>query len=140
MTGGRAPRQEVPRDVLRRIVVLDVAVVAVAAVAAATLVGPGSWDVHPVAVAVAIAAFAIAEAVVVTMQLGGSAQAFSLSEAPLVAGLLILPAPVLLLTRVVGSAVALVAVRRQPPFKVVFNLAVIVAETAFAVGLLRLIG
>ena len=67
--------------------------------------------------------FAAAEVLVVHVQFRREAHSFSLNEIPLVVGLFTLAPAELVLAQVAGAALSLVLHRRQPPVKLVFNLA-----------------
>ena len=83
--------------------------------------------------------YGLAEVLVVHLQFRRDTHSFSLSEIPLVVGLFFLRPSELLLALVVGSAVALALHRRQPPIKLVFNLANLACVTSAAVLVFRLI-
>ncbi len=68
------------------------------------------------------AAFALTDIFVIHVPLRRNAYTISCSEVPLVIGLLVLPPPLLLLSRLVAGAPVLILHRRQAPMKVVFNL------------------
>ena len=83
------------------------------------------------------AAFAAAEVFVVHLQIRRNAHSYSLSEAPLVIGLVFL-APVALITaRVVGAVSALVLHRHQRGVKLAFNIAHLSLEACLAVAIFR---
>src|SRR5271157_2946889 len=67
--------------------------------------------------------FYVAEAMVIHLHVGQSAQSFSLVEFPLVAGLVMFAPIELIVARMVGAGLALAINRRQPPVKLAFNLA-----------------
>jgi diguanylate cyclase (GGDEF)-like protein len=73
--------------------------------------------------AVLAIAFCLVEVVPIHLEWAGQAYSMSLSEVPLVLGLFFCPTSLLVLARVVGSGVALVCARKQPPHKVAFNMA-----------------
>jgi len=79
-------------------------------------------------------AFAATEACVLHVQVRRETRSISLSEIPLVLGLFLSAPLTLLVGRLLGTTVALVAVRRQPALKVLFNLALAGTETALAVA------
>jgi diguanylate cyclase (GGDEF)-like protein len=83
--------------------------------------------------------FAIAESCVVHVHVDRQAHTFSLSEIPLVLGLAFATPGGLLIGRVVGSFVALAAVRRQPPLKIAFNLAYFTLDVGVAIVITRVI-
>ena len=86
-----------------------------------------------------VAIFGATEARQVFVHFRSNSHSFSLSELPLVIGLLFASTPVLLSSRLVGSLLALGVFRRQRPVKVVCNLAVHVIEAEVATCLLALI-
>ncbi len=67
--------------------------------------------------------FYIAEAKVIHLHIGRSAHSFSMSELPLVVGLVLVAPVEFIFARMVGSALALVINRRQRSVKLFFNLA-----------------
>jgi diguanylate cyclase (GGDEF)-like protein len=79
-------------------------------------------------------AFAATESSVLHIQRSREARSVSMSELPLVLGLFFASPLTLLLGRLAGGAVALVGLRRGPPLKTAFNLALFAAETAVAVA------
>jgi diguanylate cyclase (GGDEF)-like protein len=95
------------------------------------------WQPPPWALVVM---FAVTEAVVLHVQLRRETQAISLSEIPLVLALLYVAPITLLWTRLIGSAAVLVAYRRQPRLKVLYNLTMQAAEVSLAEWLLQWIG
>jgi diguanylate cyclase (GGDEF)-like protein len=97
---------------------------------------PTTADVH-LSVWVVIALFAIAESCVVHMYINRQARTFSLSEIPLLLGLAYLSPVALIVGRLVGSALALAIVRRQPPTKLAFNLSYFLLDSALAVIVYR---
>jgi diguanylate cyclase (GGDEF)-like protein len=76
-------------------------------------------------------AFALAQAVVLDIQLGREARSVSLSEAPFVVGLLALGPAAFLTARVLGGLATQLLVRRQyrSPWKLLFNGALMTAES-----------
>jgi diguanylate cyclase (GGDEF)-like protein len=83
------------------------------------------------------ALFVIAEWWRVCLYFRSSAHSFSLSEMPLVIGLLLADPSGMVLARVIGAAVAMGVLRRQPPVKLLFNLGLFALEAeaaAIAVG------
>ncbi|GAA0638554.1 hypothetical protein GCM10009547_48440 [Sporichthya brevicatena] len=76
--------------------------------------------------------FAVAEMVVLHIQIRREAQTVSLSEIPLVVGLFMAGPEGLLVGRVVGSLLIFVFHRRQAPIKVAFNTALVFASGALA--------
>jgi diguanylate cyclase (GGDEF)-like protein len=83
--------------------------------------------------------FLIAESCVVHVHVDRQAHTFSLSEIPIVLGLAYATPGGLLLGRLVGSFIALAAVRRQPPLKIAFNLAYFGLDVGLAVIITHLI-
>ena len=83
--------------------------------------------------------FAAAETCVVHVQVRREAQTISLSEVPLVLGLLLAQPEHLLLARLVGALLGLLLARRQPVIKVAFNLAVSLAEVSVATAVFALV-
>ena len=67
----------------------------------------------------------------------GQAYSLSLSEAPLVIGLLTCPTWGFVLARVAGGALALVCFRKQPRQKLAFNVALQLLEVCLAVIVFR---
>ncbi|MEM9037433.1 MAG: EAL domain-containing protein [Actinomycetota bacterium] len=96
------------------------------------LVDVGLWP----ALAVAVAFFA-AEPLVFHIEARNEAVSFSPTELPLAFGLLFLAPHELVIARLLAAALALVIVRRQPPFKFSFNLSFYAAETLVAYAVLR---
>jgi diguanylate cyclase (GGDEF)-like protein len=86
---------------------------------------------------VVIALFAIAESCVVHVYIDRQARTFSLSEIPLLLGLAYLSPVALIVGRLVGSALALAIVRRQPATKLAFNLSYFLLDTGLAVIVYR---
>jgi len=66
-----------------------------------------------------------------------NSHSFSLSEIPLVLGLFLSTPSELILARLVGGAVVMALVRRQPPIKLTFNLSVFTIEATVATILLN---
>ena len=67
-------------------------------------------------------AFFLTESVVIHLHIGRSAHSLSMAEVPLVFGLFFLSPTAFLTARMIGAGLALVAVRRQRPTKLAFNL------------------
>jgi diguanylate cyclase (GGDEF)-like protein len=84
---------------------------------------------------VLFAAFCAAEVQPLHMEWAGQAYSLSLSEVPLVVGLLCFRSPLFIVARVLGSGVALAIHRRQPPVKLGFNIAVQFFEASVALAL-----
>jgi diguanylate cyclase (GGDEF)-like protein len=79
-----------------------------------------------------IAGFALAECLVVHLEFRREVHSISMSELPLVLGLLLFPPGQLLAARLVGAALALVIHRRQLSVKLAFNLSNFALETTLA--------
>src|SRR3954453_15486386 len=107
----------------RRIVVLGLAILVCALILDFTALGIDADDVAQLNLSVlAIAvAFAVAEFVVLHIERGKNAFSVSLSELPLIVGLFTVPVSGLVAARVVGGALALAFVRKQPATKLFFN-------------------
>jgi PAS domain S-box-containing protein len=82
-------------------------------------------------------AFAAAEIGVIHLSVRGQAVTVSLAEIPLVIGFYFASPELLVLSQLLGTAVALVVVRRQAPVKLVFNLALFTLTTSIAVVVFR---
>ena len=91
-----------------------------------------SWEVLAASVILAIAFFAV-EAMPLHLEWSGQAYSLTLSEFPLVIGLLCWPTLLLIPARVVGGAAALTLHRKQPTQKLIFNVAMQYLEAAVAV-------
>jgi diguanylate cyclase (GGDEF)-like protein len=89
--------------------------------------------------AIAIA-FAATEASVLHLQVKREAQTVSLSELPLVLGLFFASPVGLVAGRALGAGVVLVALRRTPPLKTAFNLALMTAEVCVALAVFHGLG
>lgn len=81
----------------------------------------------------------LAELTVVHMRYHRHAQSFSMSEVPLVLGLFMTAPLGMLAAQLIGNAAALVINRRQPPVKLLFNLAQFGFQGALAIAVFRLI-
>ena len=81
-------------------------------------------------------AFAVFEMAVVQVHLRTDAHTITLSDVPMVLGLLLASPFALIVGRLIGSAVAL-AYRRRGPMKAAFNLAMYYLETVVAIAFLR---
>ena len=90
-----------------------------------------------VSVWLVIALFAVAESCVLHVYIDRQARTFSLSEIPLLIGLAYLSPVALVAGRLIGSAVALAIVRRQPVTKLAFNLSYFLLDTSLAVIVYR---
>ena len=78
-------------------------------------------------------AFGLAEVAVVHLIVRNQAVTVSLSEIPLVVGFYFLAPAYLVFAQFVGAGIALVVFRRQPPLKLVFNLAVFSLGSSLAI-------
>ncbi|MGH2756063.1 MAG: ATP-binding protein [Actinomycetota bacterium] len=76
--------------------------------------------------------FGLAEIYVAHLQFRREAQSFSLSEIPLVIGLIFLSPAALVLAQLVGAGTSLILHRRQSPLKFAFNLSHFCIETTLA--------
>ncbi len=76
--------------------------------------------------------FALAELYPVHLHRGRDTHSFSLSEIPLVLGLVVLEPGLLVAARVIGAGVVLVVARRQRRIKLGFNLAHLLVEVSLA--------
>ncbi|GAB7193475.1 EAL domain-containing protein [Kineococcus sp. NUM-3379] len=79
-------------------------------------------------------AFLAVESIVINVQVRREATAVSISELPLVLGLFLATPAELLVGRVVGALLAMVVVRRSPPLKTAFNVALMGVETCVALA------
>ena len=96
-------------------------------------VDPPSTLDHPAYPLLAlVAGFALAECLVVHVEFRREVQSISMSELPMVIGLLLFPPSQLLVARLVGAAAALVLHRRQLNVKLVFNLCNFALEATVA--------
>lgn len=93
----------------------------------------------PLMLAVLVFLFAAAEIFPVHLHFDGNTHSFSLSEIPLAYGLFFVPGPDLLIVRILGAGGALLLHRKQPPTKLLFNLACFTLESRLAVAVFRLI-
>ena len=113
-------------------IALAIAAVAVFWTRLAHVVPPG--DETPMPWWLLAAMFAVTEILVVHLRLGREALTVSMSEIPLVLGLISVSPGRLLTAQLVGVVVVLIAVRRQPAIKLVFNLASYALETCVALA------
>ena len=117
-----------------RLVRVELVMAAVAAALLAT--GPVRAHRSDSALALALLVLAVAFFAVESMPLhlewSGQAYSLTLSELPLVIGLLAWPSPWLVLARVVGGGAALLLHRHQPAHKLLFNLATLFLEATVA--------
>ncbi len=77
--------------------------------------------------------FLVGELLAVHLEVRGSAHTYSLSEIPTVMALFYASPSEVVICRVIGSAVALIFVRRNSPVKLAFNLGLFAFETTIAV-------
>lgn len=94
---------------------------------------PQTWDSVHVPLVLLTAAFAMVSALRVYIHFRRNAQAYTLSEIPLVIGLFFSTPDELLLARVAGSAIGLGLICKQPPIKLAFNLCSFAIETEVAI-------
>jgi diguanylate cyclase (GGDEF)-like protein len=114
------------REVRRALLATLTGVIAVAAVALLVLAVPDlpAYGIGPRIPWWALAvAFAVTELFVVHAHVRGSAHSLSLSELPLIIGLLLATPQDLVIAQFVGPALVLALLRRNSPLKLVFNLA-----------------
>ena len=121
-----------------------VVLLSAAMVAGSALLLAGPLDAHGplegglvIPVLVVAALFALAEAFVLHVHVGREAHSFSLSEIPLVLGLVALAPAELVGARLLGALVALVIVRRQQPIKLLFNVSYFALDAAIAAVVFR---
>jgi len=81
--------------------------------------------------------FAVTEMTVIHLQIQRDSHSLSLTEIPMVIGLILATPANLIVGRLVGSAIALVFGRRQPPIKLAFNLGLFYLETTTALIVFR---
>jgi diguanylate cyclase (GGDEF)-like protein len=86
-----------------------------------------------------LAAFVLAEAFFLHIEFRRHANSIGLAEIPLVLGLFLVSPLVLLLVRM-AAAVLVAVVRRRPPVKTAFNVALLSAEVSIAAAVFSLIG
>jgi diguanylate cyclase (GGDEF)-like protein len=114
-----------------RVVALTTAMATVAAVVAATVLDGYAWsypqDVVMMGVLLVMSVASEGMAIHIRVRRGG--HAVSLSEIPVVLGLIFTAPLVLLLSRVVGGAAGLILLRRQRGIKLAFNLAMLGLHT-----------
>ncbi len=85
------------------------------------------------------AGFAVTEATIIRVPVQRDAHTISLSEIPLLLGMVLAAPGALLIGRLAGSALTLAVYRRQPPSKLAFNLALFGMETVVAVSVFRVL-
>jgi diguanylate cyclase (GGDEF)-like protein len=125
------------RDVRhQRLLALDTVLLAVAGVLL-WHVQQATWTVDGVTwlgLAGLTVVFCLVEVLPLHLEWAGQTYSLSMSEAPLVIGLLCLPSPLLIVARVLGGALALLVHRRQPWHKLSFNVVNQLLEACVAVG------
>jgi diguanylate cyclase (GGDEF)-like protein len=117
-----------------RLVRVELLMASLAAALLATGPLSSSRSGSPLALALVVLAFAFfaVEAMPLHLEWSGQAYSLTLSELPLVVGLLAFPSPWLILARVVGGGLALLLHRRQPTHKLLFNVATLFLEATIA--------
>src|SRR4051812_17448788 len=117
-----------------RLIRIELAMAAVAAALLATAPLPSHRPDAALVLALVViaAAYFAVEAMPLHLEWSGQAYSLTLSELPLVVGLLAWPSPWLILARVVGGGAALLLHRRQPTHKLLFNLAMLFLEVTLA--------
>jgi diguanylate cyclase (GGDEF)-like protein len=119
--------------VVRRVWALNAALLAAAAVLLFGIVLNLPLPSQPLVPWWALAVlFIISEIAVVHVQIRREANTFSLNELPLIAGLYFTSPVGMVLAQALGAAIALAFHRRQPPLKLVFNVAKLSLEAAVA--------
>ena len=114
--------------------------VAVASICAVVLSRTAPWPHQSTStryVVLAASLFAVAEVMVVHVQLGRDSHTFSLSEIPLILATFLLSPGAALAAAVVGHGLALVVYRHQRSLKLVFNLSRVAIEVMVSVSILR---
>jgi diguanylate cyclase (GGDEF)-like protein len=87
-----------------------------------------------------VAVFALAESVVMHIEVGDSVHSTSLNDIPLVLALFWLPAPLVVAVRLLGAFLGLKVSRKQSAPKMVFNLCMMSLEAVVAVTLFAAVG
>src|SRR5260221_6307266 len=119
--------------VVRRVWALNAALLAAAAVLLFGIVLNLPLPSQPLVPWWALAVlFIISEIAVVHVQIRREANTFSLNELPLIAGLYFTSPAGMVLAQALGAAIALAFHRKQPPLKLVFNVAKLSLEAAVA--------
>jgi diguanylate cyclase (GGDEF)-like protein len=132
--GAQSETESSQADLFKRVAPL----VAAMAVAGGCLTA-WCWSYAPLSTAstvpfgVLLGLFFIAEVCVLHVYVQRQAHTFSLSEVPLVLGLVFVMPSHLILARLLGSAIALLAVRRQVPVKALFNMSWFLLDSAIVV-------
>jgi diguanylate cyclase (GGDEF)-like protein len=128
------------RTAARSVVPLTAALFAIGALTAVA-----TWSRSPISddvtipVPVLAAIFLVAEVCVLHIYVRRHAHTFSLSEIPMVLGLVFVSPAALFVARLAGSAVALVGFRRQSRTKIAFNLAYFTVDCGVSILIYRLI-
>ncbi|WP_433211127.1 putative bifunctional diguanylate cyclase/phosphodiesterase [Dactylosporangium sp. CS-047395] len=94
-------------------------------------------DPNPVPLAILLVAFALTEGFAIHIRVRRGGHAMSLSEIPMVLGLLSVDPTLLLCVRLIGGVVGLTVLRRQRGIKLGFNLALLGVQTTASAVLLR---
>ncbi len=102
-------------------------------------VGSPLRDGGPWVVLLVAAGFLVAEPLVFHIEARNEAVSFSPTDLPLAYGMLFVSPVALVVARILAGALGLVVWRRQPPFKLAFNVSVYAAETMIAVLVFRLL-
>jgi diguanylate cyclase (GGDEF)-like protein len=125
------PASAARQDPTARVLLLAAGLLTVAVMLIATLPASQapSWRGW-LGVGVLLGAFAVCEGVVLHFDIGDEAYTASISEIPLVAGLLLMDPGVVVGARVIGALLALWLWRRQPPVKLLFNTCSFLLEAA----------
>ncbi len=84
-----------------------------------------------------VVGFALSERLVFHIEARAEAVSYSPSDLPLALGVLMVSPVVLVASRIVGAGIGLLAWRRPPPFKLLFNLTTFSLETLIVVALFR---
>src|SRR5436190_17355554 len=82
------------------------------------------------------AGFAVADLLAIHIEVGDDAHSFTLSEVPLVIGMVLCTPSGVVLGRVVGAFIVLAVIQRQRPLKLGFNLSLAALESVCAVATL----
>ncbi|WP_433052655.1 putative bifunctional diguanylate cyclase/phosphodiesterase [Dactylosporangium sp. CS-033363] len=94
-------------------------------------------DPDPVPLAILLVAFALTEGFAIHIRVRRGGHAMSLSEIPMVLGLLSVDPTLLLCVRLIGGVVGLTVLRRQRGIKLGFNIALLGVQTTASAVLLR---
>jgi diguanylate cyclase (GGDEF)-like protein len=100
---------------------------------------PQNWGALHLPLPALAALFCAAESWRVYIHFRRNAQSFALSEIPLVVGLFFATPDELVAARLLGAAVGLTLIRRHPPIKLLFNLAMFVLEAELTLILFNLL-